>query len=229
MSHKKVFLVLILFTLFLNKSSLAQETILPGLSDSYVKKLVDTAKANYPKVKSYQNHINIASAGISKTKAGLFNALTFSYVYQPGQTKINPVNPGASYYQGFQAGIFLNVGALISQPYLVRQAKEEFQIAKHDQDEYTINLETEVKKRYYVYLQRMAQLKLQITAMQEAESSFKDMKYRFEKGEETFENLNKSQNDLINHKTTKIDAETNLYLSKADIEELLGTKLENIK
>ena len=65
--------------------------------------------------------------------------------------------------------------------------------------------------------------------MQEAESSFKDMKYRFEKGEETFENLNKSQNDLINHKSTKIDAETNLYLSKADIEELLGTKLENIK
>jgi outer membrane protein TolC len=220
MSHKKVFLIFILFILFLNKSSLAQETILPGISGNYIKKLIDTAKANYPKVKSYQNRVNIASDVISKTKASLFNAITLSYVYQPGQAKINPVNPGTSYYQGFQAGIFLNVGTLIQQPYMVRQAKEEFQIAKHDQDEYTINLETEVKKRYYIYLQRQAQLKLQITSLQEAESSFKDMKYRFEKGEETFENLNKSQNDLINHKTIKIDAETNLYLSKADIENI---------
>jgi outer membrane protein TolC len=229
MSHKKVFLIFILFILFLNKSTLAQDTILPGLSGNYIIKLIDTAKANYPKVKSYQNRVNIASAGISKTKAALFNALTLSYVYQPGQTKINPVNPAASYYQGFQAGIFLNVGTLMQQPYMVRQAKEEFQIAKHDQDEYAINLETEVKKRYYIYLQRVAELKLQIAALQEAESSFKAMKYKFEKGEETFENLNKSQSDLINRKTTKIDAETNLFLSKADIEELLGTKLENIK
>jgi outer membrane protein TolC len=229
MAYKKGFLIIIPFILFLNKSSSAQETILPDLSSNYIVKLIDTAKANYPKVKSYQNHVNIASSVISQTRASLLSAITVSYVYQPGQTTIDPVSPSTSYFKGFQAGIFLNLGTIISQPYQVHQAKEQLQIAKNDQEEYLINLETEVKKRYYIYLQRVAELKLQINALQDVESSFKDIKYKFEKGEETFENLNKSQGELISHKTAKIQAETNLFLSKADIEELLGTKLENIK
>jgi outer membrane protein TolC len=229
MDLKRVFPVTILFFALLTKFSFAQESIVPDLAGNYLSRLIDTAMAHYPKAKSYQNRIEIAKDVITTNKASLLNALTVSYVYQPGQTTINPVNPASSYFKGLQAGVFLNIGTLIAQPSQVRQAKEELMIAKQDQEEYVLNLATEVKKRYYVYIECMAQLKLQINALQDAQNSFNDIKYKFEKGEESFENFNKMQSDLTNHKSAKIQAEANLFLAKADVEELLGVKLEYIK
>jgi outer membrane protein TolC len=223
-------LFIFLFIFFLQNKGMAQLSIVPDLSDNYVEKLINVAKENYPKVKSYQNRINIASGNISKAKAGLLEALTVSYVYQPGTTTtIDPVNPSTSYFRGLQAGVFFNVGTFAEHPYLVKQSKQELLIAHNEQDEYLLNLATEVKKRYYVYVQRLAELKLQTKAVQDVESSLNDIRYKFEKGEETFENYNKTQTDHTNHQISKIQAESNLFIAKADLEDLLGTKLENVK
>lgn len=229
MTFKNKFLFILLFIFFLQKNGKAQVSIVPELSASYLEKLIDTAKANYPKVKSYKNRINIANYNISKTKASWFETLTLSYVYQPGTTTIDPVNPSTSYFKGLQAGVFLNVGMLAEKPSMIKQAKQELLIAHNDQDEYMLNLATEVKKRYYAYIQHVAELKLQTKAVQDTEDALKDMKYKFQKGEETFEDYNKAQNDATNHQILKIQAEASLFAAKADIEELLGTKLENIK
>lgn len=229
MPFKKCLTLFLFLVFFIHQNAKSQVSIISDLSSTYVNKLIDTAKKNYPRVRSYQNHINAANNNISKTKAGLFNALTVSYVYQPGTTTIDPVNPTTTYFKGFQAGVFLNVGALLAQPYLVHQAKEELLIAHNDQDEYFITLTTEVKKRYYMYVQRLAELKLQTKSVDDVGSSLKDIKYRFEKGEVTFDDYNKVQVQYSDHQQTKIQAETNLFIAKADLEELLGTKLENIK
>jgi len=226
---KKFFLFVLLVNLFFLKFADAQVSIVPDLSDSYINKLIDTAKKNYPRVKSYQNRINVANTSLSKAKLGLLNALTVSYIYQPGQTKIDPTNPATSYFQGFQAGIFLNVGTILSQPYQTKQAKEELQIAHNEQDEYFITLTTEVKKRYYIYVQRLAELKLQTKTEQDIESSLTDIKYKFEKGEETYDNYVKAQVQVTERQTSKIEAEAALFSAKADLEELLGTQIENIK
>src|ERR1700761_5473851 len=225
---KKRLPFIIFFLFFIQQSGMAQVTIVPELSDTVLEKLISVAKANYPKVKSYQNRINIAKSNISKTKVSLSEALTVSYVYQPGTTAtINPVTPTTSYFKGFQAGAFLNLGMILEHPYLVKQSKEELLIANNDQDEYMINLTTEVKKRYYMYIQRLGELKLQTTAVQDAENSLKDMRYKFEKGEESFSEYNKIQSDVNNHRLSKLQAEANLFSARADLEELLGTKLEN--
>jgi outer membrane protein TolC len=229
MAIKKYFLFVLLVNLFFLKFAAAQATIIPDLSDSYINRLIDTAKKNYPRVKTYQNRINIANNNISKTKLGLLSAVTVSYIYQPGTTTIDPTNPATSYFKGFQAGVFLNVGTILSQPYLTRQAKQELLIANNDQDEYFLTLATEVKKRYYVYIQRLAELKLQTKAEQDMESSLKDIKYKFEKGEETFDNYTKTQVQVTDRQASKIAAESGLFSAKADLEELLGTQLENIK
>jgi outer membrane protein TolC len=229
MSLKKHLCFLLFFVFFLQQYAKSQVSIIPDLSDTYVNRLIDTAKKNYPRIRTYQNRINIANSVISKTRMGLFNSLTVSYVYQPGTTTVNPVTPATSYFQGFQAGIFLNLGSLLSQPYLIRQAKEDLLIAHNDQDEYFITLATEVKKMYYLYVQRLAELKLQIKSTQDMESSLKDVKYRFEKGEDTFENYNKFQLQYTDQQQFRIQAEANLFIAKADLEGLLGTTLEKIK
>jgi outer membrane protein TolC len=225
----KTFLSISFFNIFLQTACMAQETIIPELSSNYVEKLISIAKENYPKVKSYQNHINIAKNTIAKTNVSLFDAVTVSYVYQPGQATIDPVNPTTSYFKGLQAGVFLNLGTILSKPYVVHQAKQELLIAQNDQAEYLLNIATEVKKRYFTYQLRIAELKLQIKATQDAEASLNDIRYRFEKGEETFDGYNKIQNDLTNHKMSKLQAEANLFMAKTDLEEMLGVPLENVK
>lgn len=229
MAFKKIF-IFTLFSIFvIPKICLAQETIVPDLSDNYLDKLISTAIQNYPKIKTYQTRVDIANTNISKTKISLLEALTVSYVYQPGTATVDPTNPSTSYFKGLQAGIFLNVGTLLEKPYQVKQAKQELLIANNERDEYMINITTEVKKRYYVYVQRLAELKLQTKSVQDVEGALKDMRYKFEKGEETFEEYNKVQSDFTNHQLSKIEAETNLFLAKADLEEMLGTKMENVK
>ncbi len=226
---KRNFPILVLLVLMFSKVCFAQETIIPDLSSKYINKLIDTAKKHYPKVKTYRNRIEIAKDVIATSKAAIFNSLTVSYVYQPGEATVNPVNPSSSYFKGLQAGVFFNIGSLISQPSQVRQAKEQLLIANEEQEDYLLTLSTEVKKRYYVYVERVAELKLQINALQDSQNSYNDIKYKFEKGEESFENFNKLQSDLNNHKSSKIQAEANLFLAKADVEELLGIKLESVK
>src|SRR5579864_6710073 len=97
------FVLFIMF--FLHAHCAAQETIVPDLSDNYVEKLIAIAKENYPKIKSFQNHINISQSAISKAKMSYFDAITVSYVYQPGEPSVNPVDPSTTYFKGFQAGI----------------------------------------------------------------------------------------------------------------------------
>ena len=72
-------------------------------------------------------------------------------------------------------------------------------------------------------------MKLKSAALMDVESTVQQAKYKFEKGEATFESYTK---DLVSYEDRiqgKMDAETTLLIAKVSLEELLGTKLENIK
>jgi len=225
--------LLLFFTLLICKTGLgqataAQATIIPELSTINLQRLIDSAVANYPRVRYFQNRVNVASTNISKTRASWLDALTVSYVYQPGTATVNPVNPTSTYFKGLQAGIFLNVGTLVAKPWLIKQAKQEKMVIQSEQEEYVITLTAEVKRRFYMYVQRVGELKLQIRASDDTEAQLKDVKYKFEKGEESFDSYSKVLIQFTEHQQTKVQAEANVFLAKADVEELIGTKLENI-
>jgi outer membrane protein TolC len=234
MKKSKLFFVLVVFTLAY-KSASAQQTIISDISEDYISRLVSRAEANYPQVKSNQNKINIAQGNIGKARVSYLDAFTFSYIYQPQgiNTLSGASGTGAgnnySYFNGIQAGLFFNLGSFLEKPYAVKEAKQELEIANNDQNQYFLTITNEVKKRYYTYLQDIAFLKLTTQACIDAESIGNDMKHKFQKGEETFDNYTKAQATVTTDYEAKIQAETNLLIAKASIEELLGDKLENIK
>jgi len=219
----------------------AQNTIITDISEPYLEKLINTAKANYPHVKSLDSRLETAKNNISRSKISYLDALTFSYVYQPNTTlNLNTLQPGtvdgstgtnnrSSLFSGTQFGLFFNLGSYLQKPYAVKQAKQELSVANNDIAEYMLTLSTQVKKRYYMYIQKLATVKLQSQAAIDGESVLKDVKYRFEKGEETLDNYNKARINQTQQSQAKITAEADLFMAKADLEELLGDKLENIK
>jgi outer membrane protein TolC len=225
------FLTLILLT---HKVVSAQQTIMTDVSEDYIARLVARAEENYPLVKSNQSRINIAQDNIGKAKASYLEAFTFSYLYQPqGINTISNAASGTSsnnnYFNGIQAGLYFNLGQFLEKPYVVKQARHELEIANDDQNQYFLTITNSVKKRYYTYIQDIATLKLTSQSCVDAENIANDIKHKFQKGEETFDNYIKSQSALNTAYQAKIQAEGALLIAKADLEELLGDKLENIR
>ncbi|WP_342646935.1 TolC family protein [Mucilaginibacter sp. CSA2-8R] len=217
----------------------AQNTLITEISEPYLAKLIDAAKVNQPRVKSLSNRVNIAQGNISRARLSYLDALTFSYVYQPNSTfNLNALQTTGStdlvgsrtgLFKGTQFGVFFNLGSYLQKPYAVKQAKQELIIANNDIQESMITLTTQVKKRYYTYLQKVASLKLQMQAASDADNVMRDVKYKFQKGEETLDSYNKARISHTQQIQTKITAEADLFMAKADLEEIIGDKLENIK
>jgi len=221
---KNLIVVLFLFV-FGNKTTNAQESMIPDVSYTYLEKLISIAKENFPRVKSLENKRNIAALNLSRAKYSWFDVLTFSYTYQPKPT-LNIINP--IFFNGYQAGVSFNVYSLIQKPFLVKQAKEESKIVESDILEYDIFLTNDVKQKYFKYIQALTILRLQNKSVQDAESVQKLIQYKFEKNEESYANYSQASLILSNSKVIKISSEANFLIAKSDLEALLGEKLENI-
>ena len=217
---------LLLFFVLLFSIAKAQESILHEVSGQYIELLIATAKANYPRIKTFGKRIDIAEINVKKSKTSWFDIFSFSFLYSPNNTT-TLINP--SILNGYQVGMYINIGSILQKPYLIKQAKYDLDIAKLEREEYQLNIEAQVKQRYYLYVQNLAILKLKGLSAADAESSMKQIKYRFEKGEDTFQNYNNVTMSYTDHLQAKIEAEASLLIAKSNLEELLGKKLEEIK
>lgn len=234
-----------LFLLFFQQSRAQTTTsIIPDISETYLDKLIEVAKANYPSVRSYQTRVDMAKDNVKKTRISYLDVISFSYIYQPhsatvvglpsttttgSTTTTSTTSQPYSYFNGIQAGVFFNFGTYLQKPYLLRQAKSELKIANNEQEEYLLTLVNDVKKRYYTYVMRQANVRIQTQSALDAEEMLKSVRHRFEKGEETYENYNRAQVALASSNQSRMAAETDLLIAKADLEQILGEKLENIK
>ena len=218
---------LLLFLFFLSIGSVAwsQELLMKDIDTTYLHKLIDTAKACYPKVKTFDHSLVIAQENIKKAKASWFDLITFSYSYSPSNTT-TIINPTLS---GSQVGLFFNIGNLLIKPHNIKQAKEQLAIVQLNKEEYDLNIEAEVKARYYRYIQQMGVLKVQQESALDLEALVKQIRYKFEKGEEKIENYSKIIVQYNEQRQIILTVEAAVLTAKSSLEELICKKLELIK
>ncbi|MES2703271.1 MAG: TolC family protein [Bacteroidota bacterium] len=224
-------ILIYLFTfLFFTGAAHGQVSMMGDVSQAYLDKLIAIGRANYPKYKQTQARENSMKAAYQKTKMGIFDFVSFSYVYFPGNSFSVLNNNGASSaLSGYQAGLFVNVGTLLAKPATIKQAKEEYIGAQMDKLVTDLTVDQEIRRRYYTYIQAVSIMKIKSAAMTDADGVMKSMKYKFEKGEVTFDLYNQALLSFSNYSMEKINAESGLLIAKTNLEELLGTTLENIK
>ncbi len=224
---KKVLRYCVLIAFLVNTTGLkAQESMLPDVSNELLGKLIDTAKKYYPRLVTFDHRIIIAKENIKKAQLAWFDMFSFSYLYSPNNstTLVNP-----SVLNGYQLGIYLNISSLITKPHNTKQAKEELVITKLQQDEYALNLVAEVKNRYYRYIQQKTLLRMRTLAAIDAENLMKQMKYKFEKSEETFESYNRVMVAYNDRRQNVVISEADVLIAKAFLEEMIAMKLEDIR
>ena len=226
--------IALLALLFIVNISFAQESIpesiIPSISEAYIDKLVASAKEHYPKAKTFEDRINIAHYNVQKAKLDWFNILNFNYIYAPASSSGTvATTTGLTYSNGAQFGVGASIGTILQKPGLVRVAKQEYDIAKLNQEEYFLNITAIVKQRYYLYVQQLSTLNWKTKTMESADQIAKESKYKFEKGEITFDAYNTTYSAYSTSVQAKMDAEVAYLIAKSNLEEIIGVKLEEIK
>ncbi|QDW26966.1 TolC family protein [Pedobacter sp. KBS0701] len=227
----KPLMVFFIFTLLKLNSVLAQESILSEVSYLYMEKLVATAKANYPRVGSLGNQINVAKSDLSGARLSWLEPLSFQYVARSNQATSNTVVDlqTADLLTGYQFGIAINPGSLLTKPSQIKKAKEQLKIAQSNQAEYYLQLEAQVKSRYVTLLQFQKSLAPINDMYITAQSNFENMKIKYQKAEITFAEYNSASNSLSNALQAKLQMEASYLNAKISLEELTVKKLEEIK
>lgn len=203
----------------------AQISLLDEISYVYIEKLIAIAKENYPQVKVHNSHIEIGETAIKNAKIGWLSPLSLSYVYSP-TTTINLENP--TFFSGYQIGFNFNLGSMLQTPGNIKRTKEELNINKFERDIYLLELTTEVKTRYFNYLKSVKILKVISQNYLDTQNSLTMIRYKYEKGESTLDELSDVSTRYANLVQSKLESEVNLLVTKASLEELLGIKLEAI-
>jgi outer membrane protein TolC len=204
----------------------AQESLSNDVSYEYLEKLIAISKANYPKTKMYQARVGVAEYGIKKAKLSYFDIFNFSYLYSPDN---NTATISPTVLSGYQLGFFVNIGAILQKPSLIKQAKGELAVAQYDKESFELNMEAEIKKRYYTYIQKKAVFRVRSTSVLDIESMVSNIKHRFEMGQETLEKYNQVLVMQTDHLQNLLNSESEVLIAKSSLEELLGQKLEDIK
>jgi outer membrane protein TolC len=222
---KKIY-ILLFFNLFIAFNSKGQDSMIGDVSYLYLEKLIATAKSNYPQMKSNDYRINVAKANVNKQKVSWLDPLSVSYYYRESNT-FDIVNPAL--FSGYQFGVSLSPGTFLQKPSNIRQAREELNIAKSEQRQYELSLETQIKTLYFSYIRQINVLKVSSKSLMDIESVFKSVKTKYERGEVTFEEYNNALIAVSSGTIAKMDAEAGMLTAKAAIEELIGKRLEEVK
>jgi len=204
----------------------AQESLSKDVDYAYLEKLIAVTRANYPKIKMYDDRVTVAEYAIKKAKLSYFDIFNFSYLYSPNN---NTATISPTLLSGYQLGFFVNIGAILQKPSLIKQAKGELSVMQHDKEAFDLNMVAEVKKRYFTLIQKRAIFKVRSNAVLDVESMVANVKKRFEMGQETLEKYNQILVMQTDHYQNLLNAESEILIAKSSLEELLGQKLEDIK
>ena len=192
---------------------------------AFVNKLVEVSWNNYATNKTYALRTSIAEKDVSRAKWSWFNSLSFQYQYFPFGT--NTGSTDASQRIGF--GLSINIGNLISVPIEISQKKDLQKIAEYSADAQKNYIRKEVKIRLAPYIEGLKIYRSRTQTLDDAKALFAQIKMQYQRGDVDFEKYNGSIRWISDMEETKAKAETAVYLAKANLEEILGMNLEDVK
>lgn len=225
---KQIFIILAV-TLFVGVFNVkAQEIITDEINYSTMERLIQLAKEHYPQRKVIGEQENIAKNNVAVANLSYLEPFNANYFWRPDeQETLNPQNPYVT--NGFQFGINVNPSSLFAKPFQVKTAKSNHKIAQYQKEAYDVELEKQVKTRYYNYVLQLKEFKLKTMAAQTAKGSFLDISNSYQRGEITAEEYSEARDLIAESDYSKLEAEIAYLSARDDLEEIIGMKLTDLK
>lgn len=218
------FIIAVLFCL----QTSAQNTIMSDVNYPLLDKYISLAKQNYPKMKISEGQMESLKQNISMAKVSFLELFNASYFYRPNDVATNNL-PGQIYtVNGWQFGFTINLGTYLQKPYALKKARADYRVSGYQYEDTQLLTTTEVKRRYYAYLQSVSQLKIRTQSAQDSKNISETSRHKFERGELTLDLYNASRMLVSTTSTDQIQAEVNYLNAKDALEEIIGKKLSEV-
>lgn len=225
---KNLLQITLIFLMFTSVGAYAQESVIGEINYADLQKYISLAKKNFPRKKLFEAQKEAIKTGIPIAQVGYLDIFNANYFYRPeNKSVLDPINPYN--VNGFQFSVNLNLGNFIQKPFLVKKAKAEYKVAELQAEEYNLELEREVKTRYYDYIQQLSQLKINTQSAQDNKGVAESLRNRFEKGEITIDAYNQSRIAASAATSAKIQVEIAYLKAKDALEQIIGEKLTDVK
>lgn len=221
-------MILVFFLMMGSIKLMAQRSMMDEVSPAYLDTLIKVARASNPRPKIFAKQIVIAQNNLNKIMLSWLDGLGIYYLYLPPTATAGVINPTTN-RSGFQLGFSFNIGSLLEKPAQINAAKGDREIAKLQKQEYDYSLEADVKSRYYRYIQALTLLKQRTQLTLDGQTLLNSVRTKFEKGEETFETYSRALVFYNQQIQDKITTEGEMLITKAQLEQLLTKKLEEIQ
>ncbi|KQS32295.1 TolC family protein [Pedobacter sp. Leaf194] len=225
---KTLLKITLAFLMFLSVNAFAQETMIPEIKYADLEKYIEMARQNYPKAKALELKTSKTKADVTIASLSYLDLFSANYFIRPdNKTVLDPINPYN--VNGVQFSIGLNLGNFVSKPFTVKKAKDDYKIAQLEAKDYDNQLVLLVKSRYYDYIQAINLLKINTQMASDNKGVAETLRNRFEKSEITLDTYNQSRILQFQAYQAKIQAES-VYLKAKDLlEEVVGSKLSDVK
>lgn len=206
----------------------AQTSIMAKIDEKELNKYIDLALKNYPRKKVFEANEVKAKNLLATSAFSTLDIFNVSYFYRPNQqVAVNAQNPFT--VNGFQYGVTINLGSLFSKPSNIKAAKADYSAAKAQNEEYAIVLKSEVKSKYYEYIQRKANLVLRNQSTQDLKLLYTDSKLKYERNQVDIDAYTKAKNALDQATELFLASEVDFLKAKNALEDLIGAKIDEVK
>jgi outer membrane protein TolC len=227
---KVLFAALLLFPMGLAGQNIDyNKIILPtGAKEiQFSEKLVQIAWANNPDNQILRHHVKASEYGEKIAKRNFLTQI--SATGNLNEFNLSSVTTGQpTFFPRYNFGATLNLGNVFTDPIRVKRAKEETAIAIQNVNSRKLTLRAEVLRRYQAYITNKELLKVQTDTFEDASASFSLAEQKFKNGEIKIVDFNSSLENFNSRKSQKLLAERDFNISKIDIEELIGVRLEDV-
>lgn len=213
----------------------AQESIIAEMDNQLLQKYILMAKLNYPRKKVFDATEAKAKSTLNAAQLSWLDIFNASYIYSPqtqkgtiGVVGNTTIGTNQIVTQGLMAGVSVNLGNILAKPSLIKNAKADYEIAKANSIEYDATLTNEVKSRYYNFLLAKKNLQIRNMASQNYKGIMSDVKLKYERAEIPIDAYTTSRNAATEAEASVLTAEVAYLVAKNALEEIIGSKLENV-
>lgn len=204
-------------------------------NDPILQKYINLAMVNSPSKIAADATLERAKAQKAIATVGLFDIFNAGYFYSPTKnTGLVPIANGGSgttslVMQGFQVGVSVSLGNLLSKPATIKVANADYKIAKAQHNDYQQVLTNNVKSAYYDFLAAKKQLELSNLAAKDMNSILKNAQTQFQNGTVTLDVYTAAKSASVAADVSVLNAEVGFLKSKNTLENFIGKKIEEVK
>lgn len=189
-------------------------------------RLVQLAWQNNPQNSIVKNNVTIAEKELNQAKVFWLSKVRIAG--NVNEFTLDPNNERSEFYPRYNFGLMFTLDDFTNGAAIKKISQAQLMNAQEEVNSQKLVIRGEVLRRYEVYKLNLEKFKIQNEATEDAYSNYLRTEQRFKNGEIDMVEFNRSTSQYNSEKINKLTVESELSISKINLEELIGVDLDEV-